>query len=133
MLAAIVATAGSAYGQIIAGPRLQQSTRSLHFVRPGDQQTIVITNRGDSVLRINQQRILSESARGDFVVRPVGPQAVPPGQSVTYTVSFRPVRPLSGPGQPRQSFAALQLITDDVSLPADTGRDPDGLHGRRRP
>ena len=92
VLAAIVAPAGRAASQTIAGPRLQQSTRSLHFDRPGEQGSIVITNRGDAVLRINRQRILSDTARSDFVVRPVGPQAVSPGQSVTYTVSFRPVR-----------------------------------------
>ena len=127
VLAAVAAGAAPAHAQTIAGPRLHQSTRSLAFTSPGDQGTVVITNRGDTVLRINQQRILSESARSDFVFRPVGPQAVPPGQSITYTVSFRPVRPLSGPGQPRQSFAALQLITDDASLPADTGRDRAGF------
>jgi hypothetical protein len=126
-LAAIAATAGPAQAQTIAGPRLHQSTRSLQFTSPGEQGSIGVSNRGAAVLRLNQVRLLSETARSDFGFRPIGPQAVRPGQSITYTVSFRPVRPLGGPGQPRQSFAALQFVTDDASLAADTGRDRSGF------
>jgi NADH-quinone oxidoreductase subunit M len=124
VLAALAARPARA--QEISGPRLELSARSLTFERPGEQQTVTARNRGDTVLRINSQRILNESARSDYVVRPVGPQVVAPGGQLVMTVSFRPVRPLGGPGQPRQSFAALQLVTDDRTLPLDTGRDRAG-------
>ena len=127
-LAALLSLAwlSSAAAQRISGPRLELSTRSLSFTTAGEQRRVIIRNVGDTTLRIATQRLLNESARSDFFVLPVGPQIVAPGTSLTMTVTFRPLRPLGGPGQPRQSFAALQLITDDRSLPLDTGPKPLG-------
>jgi NADH-quinone oxidoreductase subunit M len=118
-LALLVLLATPAAAQRISGPRLELSARSLSFSRPGEARTLLVKNVGDAVLRIGKQQLLSETARSDFFVTPGGPQLVAAGHALTLTVTFRPTRPLGGPGQPRESFAALQLHTDDASLPRD--------------
>jgi len=107
----------------IAGPRLQLSTRSLSFETPGQQKSVRLENLGDAPVLVRSPRILAENARSDFFIRPVGPLAIAPGQSATLEISYRPSRPLGGPGQPRQILSALQLPTNDETWPRSSSKE----------
>ena len=52
-------------------------------------------------------------------MRPVAPYLVRPGERLALTITYRPTRALGAVGQPRQAFEALELVTDDPSLPLD--------------
>jgi proton-translocating NADH-quinone oxidoreductase chain M len=109
-----------AHAQSAVGARATLSERALSFSRDGETRRLVIRNTGDVPLQIGSMRIVHDSTRPvDFVVKPIGPHAIVPGQSLTLTVSYRPRIALGEQGQPRQAFAALQLVTNDPRLPVD--------------
>jgi NADH-quinone oxidoreductase subunit M len=126
---ALVAAALSAAAPAAAaqhGPRLHLSTRALTFARPGDTGTVAVSNDGDTLLSIPILRMVHQKASSDYFVRPPAPYVVQPHQSITLTVVYRPSQPLGAAGQPRQSFEALELVTDDDSQPVDVGKRHEG-------
>jgi NADH-quinone oxidoreductase subunit M len=126
LLAALLAAAAPALAAQ-HGPRLTLSTRALTFARPGESATLVVGNDGDTLLSIPLLRVVHQKTGGsDYFVRPAAPYVVQPHGSLTLTVVYRPSQALGPAGQPRQSFEALELVTDDPSQPVDVRAKPEG-------
>ena len=98
MLAALLLPARAARAQSTAGPRLEQSTRSLRFERAGDRRTLVVTNRGDAVLRISSLQH-PERERPQRLLRSArGCPGHPPGRSIDFTGHLPAAPSAGGPG-----------------------------------
>jgi len=117
LLAALLGAAPAAANQ--PAPRLTLSTHALSFSQNGQSAVVTVGNAGDVALTVGSLRMVHTGSSSDYFVRPVAPYLVRPGERLALTITYRPTHPLGAVGQPRQAFEALELVTDDPSLPLD--------------
>ena len=124
VLASIVVLAGSSAARAAetnpGAPHLVVSPTSLHLVNPGDSASVVLRNAGDRELVIGAVTTLmpNTGAAPEFLTTPVSNRRLEPGQTVTFTVSYRPSR--SPAPNNAQALGAVLIEADDARLPQTT-------------